>query len=51
MADAQWLFNITRLGDPVTIKGTERNVASGNGFTAWSLPWDEYVKGSAIPVS
>ncbi|WP_203910637.1 L,D-transpeptidase [Rhizocola hellebori] len=51
MADAQWLFNITRLGDPVTIKGTERKVVPGNGFTAWALPWDEYVKGSAIPVA
>jgi lipoprotein-anchoring transpeptidase ErfK/SrfK len=51
MADAKWLFSITRLGDPVSIKGTERKVVAGNGFTAWAVPWDEFVKGSAIPVS
>ncbi len=50
-ADAKWLFELTRLGDPVTIKGTERKVVSGNGFTAWSLSWEDYVKGSAIPVA
>lgn len=51
MANAEWLFGITRVGDPVTINGTERKVASSNGFTAWSLPWDEYIKGSALPVN
>ncbi len=51
MADAQWLYGITRLGDPVTIQGTERKVAPGNGFTAWAVPWEDYVKGSAIPVA
>ncbi|MBV1855285.1 L,D-transpeptidase [Catellatospora tritici] len=50
MANAKYLFNLTHIGDPVTVKGTERQLKSGNGFTAWDLTWDEYVKGSALPV-
>jgi lipoprotein-anchoring transpeptidase ErfK/SrfK len=46
--DAQWLFQNTLMGSPLTIKGTERKLRSGNGWTDWDKPWDEYVKGSAI---
>ncbi|CCH16380.1 L,D-transpeptidase [Micromonospora lupini] len=49
-ANARWLFEKTRIGDPITIKGTERKIAAGNGWTAWSLSWSEFVKGSALPV-
>jgi lipoprotein-anchoring transpeptidase ErfK/SrfK len=49
-ANAKWLFNKTLVGDPITITGTERKLASGNGWTAWSLSWAEFVKGSALPV-
>jgi lipoprotein-anchoring transpeptidase ErfK/SrfK len=48
-ANAAWLFGITRMGDPVTVKGTERRVVSGDGWTDWNTSWDEYVKGSALP--
>lgn len=47
-ANAAWLFGITRMGDPVTVKGTERRVAGGNGWTDWNMSWTEYVKGSAL---
>ncbi|MFI7609160.1 Ig-like domain-containing protein [Micromonospora sp. NPDC049366] len=50
MANARWLFSKTKIGDPITIKGTERRLAAGNGWTAWSLSWSEFVKGSALPV-
>lgn len=50
MAMGRWLFEQTKIGDPVTIKGTERRIAPGNGWTAWSLSWAEFVKGSALPV-
>ncbi|SIN36678.1 L,D-transpeptidase [Micromonospora cremea] len=50
MANARWLFDKTRIGDPITVKGTERKLAAGNGWTAWSLSWSEFVKGSALPV-
>ncbi|MFF0313921.1 Ig-like domain-containing protein [Micromonospora sp. NPDC005252] len=49
-ANAKWLFDKTRIGDPITIKGTERKIVAGNGWTAWSLSWSEFVKGSALPV-
>ena len=49
--NARWLFNETKVGDPVTVKGTEQAVEPGNGWTAWNMSWDEYVKGSALPVT
>jgi lipoprotein-anchoring transpeptidase ErfK/SrfK len=48
-ANAQWLFQQTRVGDPVIIKGTPRRLQWNNGWTDWDRPWEEYVKGSAIP--
>lgn len=50
-ANAAWLFSITRMGDPVTVRGTEQRIQAGNGWTDWNLSWAEYVKGSAIPYS
>lgn len=47
--NAKWLFEQTRLGDPVVVKGTERKLRHGNGWTDWNLSWEEYVKGSALP--
>ena len=47
--NAAWLFDIAQIGDPVTVKGTEVNLKWGNGWTDWNVPWEEYVKGSAIP--
>jgi lipoprotein-anchoring transpeptidase ErfK/SrfK len=49
MANAQWLFSLTKMGDPVVVKGTGRLLQSGNGWTDWNMSWAEYVKGSAIP--
>jgi lipoprotein-anchoring transpeptidase ErfK/SrfK len=48
--NAAWLFNNAHVGDPVTVRGTGHPVTPGDGWTAWSQPWTEYVKGSAIPV-
>ncbi|MEV1285533.1 Ig-like domain-containing protein [Micromonospora sp. NPDC049679] len=50
-ANAQWLFNQTKVGDPITVKGTGIKLVPGNGWTAWNIPWDEFVKGSALPVA
>ncbi|MFI7211893.1 Ig-like domain-containing protein [Micromonospora maritima] len=49
MKDGNWLFANTRIGDPITVKGTERKLQNGNGWTDWNMSWDEYVKGSALP--
>jgi hypothetical protein len=48
--NAVWLFNQTLIGDPVTVRGTERKIVNGNGWTAWTPTWAEFVKGSALPV-
>ncbi|MFF5171433.1 Ig-like domain-containing protein [Micromonospora sp. NPDC000089] len=50
MAAGRWLFDRTRIGDPITVKGTERTLEPGNGWTAWSMSWSQFVKGSALPV-
>ncbi|MEU5790218.1 Ig-like domain-containing protein [Micromonospora purpureochromogenes] len=47
---ADWLMGITKVGDLVTIKGTEVQLDQGNGWTAWNVSWDEFAKGSALPV-
>jgi lipoprotein-anchoring transpeptidase ErfK/SrfK len=47
--NAAWLFGITKMGDPVVIKGTGRQLDNGNGWTDWNMSWSQYVKGSAIP--
>ncbi|MEV5694391.1 L,D-transpeptidase [Micromonospora globbae] len=49
MANGAWLFSNTRIGDPITVKGTERKLQNGNGWTDWNMSWEEYVKGSALP--
>jgi lipoprotein-anchoring transpeptidase ErfK/SrfK len=48
--NAVWLYGLTLIGDPVTVRGTERKVVDGNGWTPWNFAWSEYVKGSALPV-
>ncbi|WKU04434.1 Ig-like domain-containing protein [Micromonospora sp. HUAS LYJ1] len=50
MAMGRWLFSQTKVGDPITVKGTPRKLEPGNGWTAWSLTWADFVKGSAVPV-
>ncbi|MGC1214734.1 MAG: Ig-like domain-containing protein [Micromonospora sp.] len=50
MANGRWLFDRTLIGDPVTVRGTERRLVPGNGWTAWSMSWPEFVEGSALPV-
>jgi lipoprotein-anchoring transpeptidase ErfK/SrfK len=47
--NAKWLYGLTQVGDPVIVKGTPRELEWGNGWTDWNRPWDEYVKGSALP--
>ncbi|MBB5869263.1 lipoprotein-anchoring transpeptidase ErfK/SrfK [Allocatelliglobosispora scoriae] len=47
---ASYLMGITHVGDLVTIKGTEVTLDQGNGWTAWNMTWDEFVRGSALDV-
>jgi lipoprotein-anchoring transpeptidase ErfK/SrfK len=48
LANGQWVYNFTKVGDPVVVKGTAEKLTDGNGFTAWNQSWDEFVKGSAL---
>jgi lipoprotein-anchoring transpeptidase ErfK/SrfK len=41
-ANALWVYQQTMVGDPVTVRGTERGLESGDGWTAWDLPWSTY---------
>ncbi|HEY8474969.1 MAG TPA: Ig-like domain-containing protein [Natronosporangium sp.] len=50
MENAAWLFDIAKIGDPVIVTGTERELEHGNGWTAWDLSWEEFIEGSALPV-
>jgi lipoprotein-anchoring transpeptidase ErfK/SrfK len=43
-ANALWLFQTTLVGDPVTVRGTERGLDPGDGWTAWNMPWSQYVQ-------
>ncbi|HEU4422539.1 MAG TPA: L,D-transpeptidase, partial [Pilimelia sp.] len=49
-SNAVWLFGLTMVGDPVTVRGTERRLVNGNGWTPWMHTWADYIKGSALPV-
>lgn len=49
-SNARWLFDKTLIGDPVVVRGTSDKLAYGNGWTPWDLTWDEFKKGSALPV-
>ena len=51
MAMGKWLFDRTMMGDPITVKGTEEKLKNGNGWTDWNMSWDQYVKGSAVPLN
>ncbi len=42
--NAEWLFSTTLVGDPVTVRGTERGLDPGDGWTAWNMPWSQYVQ-------
>lgn len=41
-SQALWLYQQTMVGDAVIVRGTERVLQPGNGWTAWDIPWDRY---------
>jgi len=48
MENADWLWHQVKLGDPVIVKGTERGLDWGDGWTDWNVGFDDYKKGSAL---
>lgn len=47
-ADARWLMQNTRVGDPVVVVNGSRPMEPGNGWTLWNKTWPEWQKGSAL---
>ncbi|WP_240197246.1 L,D-transpeptidase [Nonomuraea lactucae] len=45
---AAWFYAGSLRGDPVTITGTDRELAWDNGWGFWQLSWEDWVLGSAL---
>jgi lipoprotein-anchoring transpeptidase ErfK/SrfK len=50
-SNARWIYQNSLVGDPVSVSGTPRHVAPGNGWTAWDMSWDDFIKDSPLPVT
>jgi lipoprotein-anchoring transpeptidase ErfK/SrfK len=51
-ANGKAFYDWVQLGDPVNIVGSSRPLTPSDGpISDWTIPWDEYVKGSALPVA
>ncbi|MCL9759396.1 Ig-like domain-containing protein [Frankia sp. AiPa1] len=50
-ADAQWFYNLSRLGDIIDISNTGRPPDTSQSGNIWSVPWSVWKAGSALPVS
>ena len=46
--DAEIYYNMAVPGDPVTVTGSPRAGTWDNGWTMWFLPWNRWVRGSAL---
>lgn len=46
-ANAEWLYNLTNVGDVVVVTGTDNPQNLGNGITVWNETWDEWLANSA----
>lgn len=49
MADGKWFYDQSKVGDVVRVVGSPRTIEAGNGWTAWNVPWETWVAGSAQP--
>ncbi len=51
-ANGKFFYDWVQFGDPVEIIGSGRPLTPRDGpISDWTIPWDEYVKGSALPVT
>jgi len=47
--DGRWFLEFTQIGDPVEIVGSTKPLTPADGdIWDWTVPWEEYVKGSAL---
>lgn len=47
--NAEWIFNFTKLGTPVTVTGTGIDLPYGDGYTAFGMSWEDFLEGSYLP--
>ena len=47
LANAQWLFGESSIGDVVAVTGTPNPQDLGNGITVWNEPWPQWLSRSA----
>jgi lipoprotein-anchoring transpeptidase ErfK/SrfK len=47
-ANAETYYNMAVPGDPVKVTGSPRAGEWGNGWTMWFLPWNQWLRGSAL---
>jgi len=45
-ANAQWLFDSSKVGDVVVFTGSTRSLEWGNGYTVWNKTFDEWASGT-----
>jgi lipoprotein-anchoring transpeptidase ErfK/SrfK len=45
---AAWFYANALRGDPVIITGTDRPLEWDNGWGFWQIPWDQWLRGSAL---
>jgi len=45
MADARWLFGLSRVGDIIEVVNSPRAISLGNGWTDWNVPWETWSTG------
>ncbi|GHE30977.1 hypothetical protein GCM10017673_37210 [Streptosporangium violaceochromogenes] len=50
-AGAKWFYGIAQRGDVVVITGTKRKLDWRNGWSFWQLSWNQWKRGSALPVT
>lgn len=48
VADSQWLYENSLIGDPVVTTGTGRGLEQGNGYADWDISYAKFSKGSAL---
>ncbi len=46
--DAIWYYKHSQPGDPVDITGTDRPVEPDNGWSFYQMPWNKWLRGSAL---
>ncbi|GAA2906950.1 Ig-like domain-containing protein [Streptosporangium fragile] len=45
---AKWFYEQVQRGDPIIIKGTDRQIEWNNGWSYWELSFNQWKKGSAL---